>query len=134
MKNVAMGFVDYKKGDQTMKLNDYVKWTGNTCAKLESTLMDNIHMLLGLVTEVAELSDQVKKNIAYKKNIDWINAKEEIGDIMYYLSSFCRINNFDLEEILDTNVQKLESRYPNKFTEYHALNRNLSKERKILEK
>ena len=117
-----------------MKLNNYVKWTGNTCAKLDSNLMDNIHMLLGMVTEVAELSDQVKKNIAYKKDVDWINVREEIGDIMYYVASFCNINNFDLEEILDTNVQKLESRYPNKFTEYHALNRNLTKEREILEK
>jgi len=122
------------KDIKQMKLNDYVKWTKNTCAKLDSTLMDNLHMIMGLATEIGELSDQVKKNIAYKKNIDWINAKEEIGDIMYYLSSFCRINNFDLEEILETNVKKLESRYPNKFTEYHALNRDLPKERKILEK
>ena len=117
-----------------MNLNDYVKWTGNTCAKLESKLMDNIHMLFGMATEIGELQDVFKKNIAYKKNIDWINIEEEIGDIFFYAASFCRINNLDLEKIIDTNVQKLESRYPNKFTEYHALNRNLSKERKILEK
>jgi len=117
-----------------MKLNDYVKWTGNTCAKLESKLMDNIHMLFGMETEIAELSDIYKKHIAYKKDIDWVNAKEELGDLLFYVASFCRINNFDLEEILETNVKKLESRYPNKFTEYHALNRNLPKERKILEK
>ena len=117
-----------------MKLNSYVNWTGNTCAKLESTLIDNVHMLLGMTTEIGELQDIFKKYIAYKKEIDWVNAKEELGDLLFYIASFCRINNFDLEEILDTNVQKLESRYPNKFTEYHALNRNLSKERKILEK
>jgi len=117
-----------------MKLNEYVKWTGNTCAKLESKFMDDIHMIFGMSTEIGELQDVYKKHIAYKKNIDWINVEEEIGDIMFYLASFCRINNFDLEEILETNVKKLESRYPDKFTEYHALNRDLSKEREILEK
>ena len=117
-----------------MKLNDYVKWTGNTCAKLESKLMDNIHMLFGMETEIAELSDIYKKYIAYKKEIDCVNVKEELGDLLFYISSFCRINNFDLEEILETNVKKLESRYPNNFTEYHALKRNLPKEREILEK
>ena len=117
-----------------MKLNDYVKWTGNTCAKLESRLMDNIHMLLGLTTEIGELQDIFKKHIAYKKEIDWVNVKEEIGDIFFYAASFCNINNFDLEEILETNVEKLESRYPNKFSKFRALNRDFQKERKILEK
>ena len=117
-----------------MKLNDYVKWTGNTCAKLESKLMDNIHMILGMATEIGELQDIFKKHIAYKKNIDWINIEEEIGDIFFYAASFCRINNLNLEKIIETNVKKLESRYPNNFTEYHALNRDLPKERKILEK
>jgi len=117
-----------------MKLNDYVKWTGNTCAKLDSNLMDNIHMILGMATEVSELQDIFKKHIAYKKDIDWVNAKEELGDLLFYVASFCRINNFSLDEIIETNVKKLESRYPNNFTEYHALNRDLDKEREILEK
>lgn len=117
-----------------MKLNEYVQWTNKTCASLESKLMDNVHMLFGLSTEIGELEDIYKKHIAYKKRIDIVNTKEEIGDIMYYLASFCRINNFDLEKILETNVQKLESRYPNKFSTKNALKRNLKKERKILEK
>ena len=122
------------KDIKQMKLNDYVKWTKNTCAKLDSTLMDNLHMIMGLATEIGELQDIFKKHIAYKKEIDFVSVEEEIGDIFFYAASFCRINNFDLEEILETNVKKLESRYPNKFTEYHALNRDLPKERKILEK
>jgi len=43
------------------------------------------------------------------------------------------MHNLDLENIINTNVAKLESRYPHKFTEYHAQNRNLNKERTILE-
>lgn len=116
-----------------MFLCDYVDWTENTAAKLETHKDDVIHMLFGMITEVGELTDVFKKNMAYGKEIDWVNVEEEIGDLMFYIASFCRINKIDLEKVIANNVLKLESRYPEKFTEYHALNRDLEKERKILE-
>lgn len=116
-----------------MQLNEYCEWTKNTCAKLNSEILDNYHMLMGITTEVGELTDCFKKQIAYNKPVDWINVSEELGDIMFYIGSFCRINNLNLEKILETNILKLETRYPNKFTAYHAKNRDLEKERQILE-
>jgi NTP pyrophosphatase (non-canonical NTP hydrolase) len=95
--------------------------------------MDNVHYIFGMLTELGELADIFKKNIAYKKTIDWVNAKEELGDFCWYLANFCKKNDLDLEEILDTNIAKLEARYPEKFTEEKAINRNLDAERKILE-
>jgi len=117
-----------------MKLNDYAEWTGNTCAKLADRELDLVHMLMGMTTEVGELTDIYKKHLAYGKPIDWVNAQEEIGDIMFYIASFCRITGLDLEAILARNVEKLEARYPEKFTEYHATHRDLDKEREILER
>jgi hypothetical protein len=38
-----------------------------------------------------------------------------------------------MEELLQTNIDKLKARYPEKFTENDALNRDLNKERNILE-
>jgi NTP pyrophosphatase (non-canonical NTP hydrolase) len=117
-----------------MKLNDYVDWTKNTSARLESPGDDITHMLFGMVTEIGELIDIFKKDMAYKKEVDWINVNEEIGDLMFYIAGFCRINYLDLEKIIETNVAKLEARYPEKFTEHHAKNRDLLHEREILEK
>jgi hypothetical protein len=37
-----------------------------------------------------------------------------------------------LDEILDTNIRKLAARYPEGFSSYYALNRNLDAERKII--
>jgi hypothetical protein len=37
------------------------------------------------------------------------------------------------EEMMDKNVAKLKARYPNKFTQESALNRDLAKERAVLE-
>lgn len=120
--------------ENTIKLENYVKWTGKTCAKLNTRKDDIVHMLFGMSTELGELTDIFKKSLAYGKDIDWVNVEEEIGDLMYYIASFCRINSLDLEDIILTNVNKLEERYKKGFTQEDANNRNLEKERDILEK
>jgi len=117
-----------------MQLNKFCELTERTCAKLNNENLDNFHMLMGMATEIGELIDVFKKNLAYNKPIDWVNVQEEIGDLMFYVGSFCRMHGFDLEKILDTNIQKLIARYPEKFTKENAINRNLDKEREILEK
>jgi len=116
-----------------MELKEYIEKAKRTCPTLSTKQADNIHMSFGIVTEAGELADIFKKNLAYGKPIDWVNAKEELGDAMWYIANFCSINGFDLEEILATNIAKLEARYPEKFTEEKANNRDLGRERKILE-
>lgn len=116
-----------------MNLDEYTEWTGITCANLKNNQLDNIHMLFGMTTEIGELVDVFKKELAYEKEIDWVNVQEEIGDIMFYIASFCRMNHLDLETIIDKNVRKLSSRYSNKFDSDRAINRDLNKERNILE-
>lgn len=116
-----------------MEIKEYCELSKRTLANLKYKEKDNLHMVLGMLTEIGELADIIKKNLAYKKDIDWINAQEEIGDICWYVANFCNINGFDLTQILQANIDKLRSRYPEKFTEEKALNRNLDAERKILE-
>ena len=116
-----------------MQIKDYVELSGRTCAKLDNEVLDTFHMLSGMSTELGELTDPFKKQLAYNKPIDFVNVQEEIGDLMWYVANLCRINNFDLESILQNNIDKLQSRYPEKFTKEFAINRNLEKERKILE-
>lgn len=117
-----------------MELKEYQDWTENLCVKLKTVEDDNTHMIMGMATEIGELIDVFKKNLAYGKELDLVNIKEEIGDIMFYVASFCRINDFNLMDIINTNVAKLEARYPEKFSQHSALNRDLERERKILEK
>ncbi len=119
-----------------MTIKQYQKESSRTNAPLNDRYnqMTSLHMLMGMMTEVGELTDQFKKNLAYGKEIDWINVKEEIGDLMWYISEFANTHNFDIEEILETNIAKLQKRFPEKFTAQDAINRNLDAERKILEK
>jgi NTP pyrophosphatase (non-canonical NTP hydrolase) len=116
-----------------MQPNEYVKLASRTKVDLGTKQLNNYHMIMGLITEVGELTDTFKKELAYRKEIDWINIQEEMADILWYIAGLCDINGFDLEEIMDNNIKKLMTRYPERFTTEHALNRNLSAERKVLE-
>jgi NTP pyrophosphatase (non-canonical NTP hydrolase) len=92
-----------------------------------------IHGVMGCVTESGELADALKRHIFYKKELDLVNLKEEIGDIMWYLAILCDELGTTFEELADINIKKLSARYPDKFTSDKALNRDLEKEREVLE-
>jgi NTP pyrophosphatase (non-canonical NTP hydrolase) len=116
-----------------MEINNYQKEAARTCAIIDGDIMDDLHMVLGMQTEAAEIADVYKKHIAYKKELDLVNVKEELGDIMWYIANMCNMHGWDLRDIMQTNIDKLRARFPEKFTKEHAVNRNLDKERKILE-
>jgi NTP pyrophosphatase (non-canonical NTP hydrolase) len=93
---------------------------------------------LGLVTEAGELTDVLKKYLIYGKPIDWTNVSEELGDSQWYTALAIDVTGevvqgVTWEGIFDQNIAKLKARYPEKFTEQAALNRNLESERRILE-
>jgi len=105
----------------------------------ERTLIDKghdlnlLHAAMGISTESGELMDAFKRKIFYGKELDVVNVKEEIGDLMWYVAILLRELDLDFEELLQVNIDKLKARYPEKFTEENALNRDLDKEREILE-
>jgi NTP pyrophosphatase (non-canonical NTP hydrolase) len=116
-----------------MDIKTYTEQAKRTTASMGTYLMDNFHYLSGMVTEIGELMDPFKKNLAYGKRIDMVNVQEEVGDLMWYLANFCRINSIDLEEVMEQNIAKLRARYPDKFDADKAINRDLDAERKVLE-
>ena len=91
-----------------------------------------LHASLGLVTEAAELADMLKKSIFYGRDIDRVNAREEVGDVMWYVGVAVDVMQTTMREIMQTNIDKLRTRFPDKFTEHHANKRDLDAEHKIL--
>lgn len=190
-------------------LAEYQQLASRTCPDLGSPEANMFHMNSGIVTEIGEAIDPIKKFIAYKKPIDTVNVGEEIADCCWYIANKARIflsqeqkdsiwgkmdvftvcmKDFESQErlkissiydaanilfcitpvgyldnvkdlrscvgvpdvvllhkvadyfgldfwqLLTNNIAKLQVRYPEKFTEEAALNRNLEAERKELEK
>lgn len=92
-----------------------------------------LHGAIGCGTEAGELLDQVKRHIFYGKDLDAVNVMEECGDLLWYIALTLDSVGYTLEEAMAHNIDKLRARYPKKFTEEAALNRDLVEERKILE-
>ena len=97
-------------------------------------LTELLHGAIGASTEANELLDMLKKHIYYGKEIDYINIEEEVGDLFWYCALICNTIGKTFEEIMEKNIDKLKTRYPNSFNNNDAINRNLEEERKILEK
>lgn len=116
-----------------MNIEQYQKLAARTLPRLSSHEQDVTHMVYGMLTEIGELADAYKKHMAYGKHLDKVNILEELGDIMWYWAGLCTIEGLDPSEVLMTNIYKLAKRYPEKFDESNAINRNLEAEREILE-
>jgi NTP pyrophosphatase (non-canonical NTP hydrolase) len=95
--------------------------------------VDLLHSALGLVTESAEFADALKKTLFYGKALDKTNLREELGDILFYAALALRALETDFETVMATNLNKLKARYPEKFNYEDAENRDLAREREILE-
>ena len=78
---------------------------------------------LGLSGEVGEFNDMVKKWVFHEKELDIDHAKKELGDIAWYLAMACESFGWNLDEILQMNVDKLKARYPEGFDTNRANNR-----------
>lgn len=92
-----------------------------------------LHAGIGLSTEAGEFMDALKKHIFYGKELDRVNLKEELGDLFWYMAIACDELDIEFEPIMVRNIEKLRARYGEKFTEEKAENRDLNRERTILE-
>ena len=115
-------------------IEQYQKEASRTFLSKGSRELDVLHCLVGMQTELGELTDPFKKQIFYGKELDKTNVAEEIADGLWYLVNLARIENIDLVKALQNNIAKLKVRFPEKFTEQNAIERNLEAERIELEK
>ena len=182
-------------------VEEYQQLASRTCVDLGSPELNLRHMQMGVITEVGETLDVIKKFVAYGKPLDIVNIGEEIADTIWYKANEARmagivwtqatferncaeldaamlrkeivpisehtvdgfitsvipsrygkseantaledvvilnvVSNFyslDFFQILTNNINKLKIRYPEKFTNEAALNRDTTAERVELEK
>lgn len=90
------------------------------------------HGIVGIVTEGAELLEAMEKAID-QGSWDDTNVMEEIGDIAWYEAILLDALGEELYPVLTKIINKLRVRYPDKFTDANAIDRDLTFERKVLE-
>lgn len=82
-----------------------------------------IEATFGLVGEVGELDDMIKKWIFHETPLNVEHAKRELGDALWYAAMMCHCFGWDMDEIMQLNIEKLKARYPLGFTPEAANNR-----------
>lgn len=92
-----------------------------------------LHAGLGMLTEAAEFLQPVIESIMRATELDRVNLREELGDSMWYQAIACDVLNTTFEVEQERNINKLQTRYPEKFTAEAAITRDLDAERKALE-
>lgn len=96
-----------------MDINDYQAQATDTMQFEKSSDKAISIALFGLSGEVGELATEYKKRLRDGDNYKIFKEKlmEEIGDIMWYLSSIATIENMQLSDALEFSIKKAKERW-----------------------
>jgi len=82
-----------------------------------------INGVMGLCGESGEAIDIVKKWLAQGHELDKEKLAKELGDIAWYLAETAAAIGMNLEDIFQSNIEKLKKRYPEGFSAEKSVNR-----------
>ena len=102
-----------------MNFNEYQ----NLAMRTANKSCDYANAGLGLTGEAGECADIIKKHMYHGHELDKESLKKELGDVMWYIALTCELLGTTMNDVANTNVQKLIKRYPNGFSEYDSINR-----------
>jgi NTP pyrophosphatase (non-canonical NTP hydrolase) len=73
-----------------------------------------LYPTIGLFGECGEIAEKIKKIIRDKHNkvseADKMEIKKELGDVLWYISALCSELKLSLNDVAESNINKLQSR------------------------
>lgn len=116
-QKLAMRTNDGKASDRLIgKMQEYDMRFSSEQSNKESVDIGGIfNACLGMSGEVGEFNDMIKKWVFHEKELDMEHAKKEAGDILWYVVMLCESFGWNMDEIMQMNVDKLKARYPDGF-------------------
>lgn len=104
--------------------------TGNEYQKLAARTMSITlsqhgiirHAVFGLCSEAGEVAGLFQKQYQGHE-IEPEHLKKELGDCLWMIAEMCTANEWELDEIMQMNIDKLKARYPDGFDAEKSLHR-----------
>jgi len=97
-----------------MTFEEYQKKALSTVLSTGDEFKDLLHWVLGITGEAGEVAEKVKKIIRDKNSVvtedDKKELAKELGDVLWYLAVFANDLGVSMDEIAQTNLDKLASR------------------------
>lgn len=106
-----------------MTPNDYQQAALRTAPKDLQPDQLLLNGLMGLNGESGECIDILKKHLFQGHALDAEHMAKELGDVAWYLAVSANAIGYDLETVMQMNVNKLKARYPDGFDTEHSLHR-----------
>ncbi len=100
-------------------LKEYQNLCKKTAQKFKDKEKEILTWGLGIVGEAGDVAGCIKKTFSHK-NDQKKGIRENIGDALWYAAMICNYFDWNLDEVLGENIQKLKRRYPKGFTKKDA--------------
>lgn len=106
----------------SMSPNQYQMLAARTMRNDLSAKEQQKHALFGMAAELGELHGIYQKTYQGHE-FDTEHVKKEIGDMLWFIAEYCTAWRWNLEDIMQLNIDKLRARYPDGFDADHSLHR-----------
>ena len=105
-----------------MLANKYQKLASRTINKNLSEFEMEMHSLHGMVGEIGEIHSIYQKDYQGHR-MDETHLKKEVGDLLWFIAEYCTSFGWNMEDIMQMNIDKLRARFPEGFDEEKSLHR-----------
>ena len=107
-----------------MRGNEYQELAARTISpkNIKNCKLMEYHALHGMVGEIGELHSLYQK-VYQDHKMDYEHLKKELGDLLWFVAEYCTAMGWTLESVMQLNIEKLYSRYPDGFTAERSLHR-----------
>mgnify|MGYP003325389317 CR=1 FL=1 len=104
-----------------MNLNEYQKLAARTIPATDPD--DQLHHgLFGLASEAGEVLGIYQK-VYQGHEMDNEHLQKEVGDLLWFIAEFCTSTGWNLDDIMQMNIDKLKARFPKGFEIDKSLHR-----------
>lgn len=102
--------------------NEYQKLASRTINPELKKVENEFHALHGMVGEIGEIHSIYQKEYQ-GHSMDIEHLKKEVGDLLWFIAEYCTANEWNLEDIMQMNIDKLKERFPEGFEVEKSLRR-----------
>lgn len=106
--------------------------TGNQYQRLAARTINNdltgaekeLHALHGMVGEVGEIHSIYQKAFqGHTREGAILHLKKELGDLLWFVAEYCTVMEWEFDEIMQLNIDKLKARFPDGFEAIRSIER-----------
>jgi NTP pyrophosphatase (non-canonical NTP hydrolase) len=105
--------------EMKMDLRKYQEFCKKTAKKFDNSDIEILTWGLGIAGEAGDVASCIKKTVSHNNDVK-DGIKENLGDTLWYAAMICTYFGWNLDEVLNQNIEKLSKRYPNGFSVKNA--------------